>query len=247
MKELYYKYLDSVALRWTPTTQASERSRLKHLNLELIDNPQSIYLSLQRRNLKPYSIKTAFMRLCSFYGWLLKHKHRLGENIYLQFIQDHPNLFKNVYVSKKLELTPIDALDRIRKITDEETKQKAIQLYVSGMRYSESLTLHKQGAGWYVKGKRELTRRVFLPDSLATISFSKDKSTFYRTLKSIGLTAHMLRKYAATNAIRNGADIPELLTIFGWSNAQTAIRYLQSKKEDQLDKLMKSSYDSVQR
>lgn len=246
VKDKYQQYLNDCALKWTQATQASEAKRLQHINLELIDDPKSIYLSLTRHGLKPYTIKTTFMRLCGFYEWLLNKKLKLGVNVYKHFINTHSNLFKNVYVSKKLQLSPSEALEKIKSIRDEDIRCKALQLYVSGMRYSESFTLHKDGAGWYVKGKRGLIRRVFLTDNLASVTFTRDRVTFYRELKRVGLTAHMLRKYAATNAIRAGADIPELLTIFGWSSAQTAIRYLQSRKEESLDKLMAKGYNQAE-
>ena len=232
MQSLIESYVRSKQNAWSPATQRSERYRLAGLTEEHLKEPTKLYEFLTKeRNLKPYAVRTAFVRV----GELLKYAMDEGllphgPNKVKDYMQAHAQQFKHSYRKKEVDLSFEAAVERIKKIADKESQKKAIQLLYAGMRWGESNTL-KDGQ---VIAKGGGTRDVPLAQGMEELDYKKDYSTFYRHLKKVGLTPHALRKLCATKAVELGADVADLMKLFGWTNSNTAMKYVQAQKTKQL-------------
>jgi integrase len=224
MKDQVHAYIESKKLAWEATTIKSETARLI-ANLEGLEMGPDAYYAKLIQTKKPYTIKTTFIRIASFEKWLN------GQSAYQDFIDKNRKLFRNAYEKEKLEVTFEEALERIKKIDDKELREKALQLIGSGARWKESTTL--DGSGFVIaKGGRR--RKLLNADS---VRFEKSYSHFLRRLKDeTGLKPHSLRKLFATKLVDSGFTIQDLMMVMGWSSLQTAMSYLQTKKESELEK-----------
>jgi hypothetical protein len=233
-QEFVDEYIDSKSLAWAPNTMRSERYRLRAVATEIAGGPEALYRALDGR-MKPYAIKTTFIRVGEYYQWLIATQKVTGNNIYKDFISTNARLFKHSYKKESLDVDYETALERIAEIKDAATKAKALQLLFSGQRYDESFSARNG----YIIGKGGKSRRDYTPGPLKkAATYDKSYHTFRRKLAEVGLKPHTLRKLAATQMGEAGANEADLLEVFGWSNIQTASRYLQAKTEEKLDQLI---------
>lgn len=232
LEKLYEEYIESKKDSWSPITMKTERSRLRGITLEHLQQPSALHTHLaQVRNLKPYPLKTAFIRAGEFVDFLMERKKLpLGINPVKQFMRDKANLFKQVYKKKEVDLTFDEAKKRIAKLQDEEVKEKALQLLYTGMRYAESMAVNDDGQ---VKGKGGWVRDV--PNAKEfEAKFSMSHTTFWRALKEIGLTPHDLRRLFATEMADKGAMEADLMKAMGWRSSNMASLYVQARREKEL-------------
>jgi integrase len=235
------KYIESKALSWSETTCKTERSRLLAVDPKWLDDPKGYYEFLKAAGRKPYTIKTVFIRVGELIQFLIDNNigNQDLKNTYKRFIRTHSRLFKNAYQKKALDLTWSEALKRIRKIDDEESRMKALQLLGSGMRYTESNTI-KNGQ---IVGKGGKPRAIHLAKGTDNRKYEKHYTTFCYHLKKVGLTPHMLRKLFATKAAEKGAHISDLMSLMGWSSSHTASIYIQAQRDAELASQVHEDFD----
>lgn len=225
MKE-YLKYHQHA---WSTTTLKAEEARLhKYLHLASTE-PSSAYADLMH-TLKPYTIKTLFIRLSHFNQWRIDQGLEDGPNKYKQFMKMHANKFKHVYTKTPVLLDYHSALRAISSLADQATRDTAEFLLKSGLRISEAYKV-KDGQ---VTGKGGKPRPVYVTPPTTLVS----KKVLREALSSIGLKPHDLRKLCATNLARNGADPATLCKAMGWSSISTAYRYLQPLDDNKIKELM---------
>lgn len=231
MEQIINQYLNSKQLAWSDVTYRNESARIQKWARFIDGNPTNLFSRLNNQ-LNRYSLVSLWNRVIEI--WDLVDSN---SNPYREFKAKNLRQFKNYYDRKVLGLTFQDALDRINMIEDREVRAKAIDLLHTGLRYEESQGEH---CGEVI-GKGGKKRKVFRPSHLQPVKFSRDYTTFLRHLKTVGLTAHMLRKLAATRLSRLGMKEQDLCKVFGWSNFSTARYYLQpmddAKVQDLMEKL----------
>jgi integrase len=138
-------------------------------------------------------------------------------------------------VPKKPTVTFSEALNHLRtcQLLDEPTRVFALAMLTSGLRLSEAL---KVNGATMVIGKGGKARQVYnAPLTSDGVSIKRLRTS----LATVGLTPHMLRKLAATQAVELGAREADLLAMFGWSSAQTASYYVQATKTGDIAAKMK--------
>jgi integrase len=226
--EIVEMYLAKKQLAWANTTWKTETVKLRAIAPLINGKAEALYKYLSSDR-KPYTVLGMFNRVIEI--WDLVDRN---ENPYRKFKEDNARLFKNCYVRKDIGVTFEEAKERISRIPRVETREKAMDLLCTGMRWSESFT-EKDGK---IVGKGNKVRTVFRKHPPAQFTLSKE--TFYKDLKKQGLTPHMLRKLCATEVANKGGKEADLLKIFGWSNIATAGYYLQSKKDEALLDMMGS-------
>ena len=223
------EYLDFHKNAWSETTYRSEEARLhKYLHLAELD-PASAYAQLIKK-LKPYTVKTIFIRLTHFTEWKRTQGLMDGPNLFKTYMKTHARQFKHVYDRKPVNLDYQAALRAISSIADQATREHAEFLLRSGLRVSESY----QVRDGHVIGKGGKPRKVYVSPPSTLVS----QKVLREALAAVGLTPHDLRKLCATNLARNGADAPTLCKVFGWSSISTAFRYLEPITEDKIEGLM---------
>ena len=232
------EYISSKQLSWSKTTITTERSRLRAHVVHVDSNPEIVYKKLSE-TMKPYTIKTTFIRLGEFYQWLMETGQRqMGINPWKRFMESHANLFKHVYQSERLEITYDEAKSKILSIQVESLRTAALQLLEGGLRSCELSTFD----GNSVTGKGGKRRMVFLRPGLAEFRFTGTYPELYGALKAVGLKPHTLRKLCATafgsQAGVNDIDIKE---VFGWESIETSAKYRQPKRQEQLAGLLKKA------
>jgi len=221
MKSLIEKYIESHALAWSPTTQASERYRLLGVQTALDGNPDTLWTAVQA--LKPYSRATTWTRVVSFWDWLLSTKRMHGENPYAAFRKKNAKAFKNVYRQSIPDLTYAQA-EALIETLPEPHRQKAMDILDGGLRYAESAT-YNQGL---VVGKGGKVRRAYLEKE--PTKYDKSYHTFRRALAKIGLKPHDLRKICLNELVAAGANPFELCEAAGWSDVKTAASYIKARQ-----------------
>ncbi len=232
-QHLVDEYIESKTGSWSEATMKSERSRLRNLEPKFLTDPKALYECLKHiRGLKPYAIKTTFIRVGELAEYAIEAKAiKDGKNKVKEYLRAQANLFKGAYKPKVVSLTWEEALSKIQGLEYEEDRKRALELLFTGMRWNESENF-KDGQ---VKAKGGDTRNVSLARGIEHVEYASHYTTFYRALKKVGLTPHMLRKLAATKATEQGADVADLMARFGWKSAQTAFLYVQSRKQKELD------------
>lgn len=206
--------------------------------MQMIKDPAALWSYLTEvKNLKPYSVRTYFTRVGEFADFLVINNHLAGSNPVKDWIAGNANLFRGSYVPRKPTVSSVsDAMSAINQMTDQAARAKAIQLLATGMRYTESTTLDEHGE---VLGKGRRRRAVPLAQRFKDHGFDLTYSSFYKKLKKVGLTPHMLRKICATQHVKNGAKEADLMAIFGWTTPAMAAVYVQAWQQDRLaDKMM---------
>lgn len=232
MRSTINNYLNYYSTAWSPTTLKSEASRLR--SVEFFNKPpDQLYDECVKLGMKPYSIKTLFVRISHFENWAKKHQQNYTLMGYASFVKRHANKFKYVYKREDVALTYDEAADKIKLIKNPEAKRLAGVLLRTGLRISELWSVD----GKDVVGKGGKSRPIFESFEKPKIS----KETLYRELKKVNLKPHTLRKLLATKVARNGARPEDLCRIFGWSNIQTAFIYLQPSQDNQLKTLLQEA------
>lgn len=228
MKHLIDMYLADHTNAWSDSSKRSESARLRSLG-DLLGQPaDTVWKALMARQQKPYTRVTTWTRLCAFTTWAIDNGHAPGPNPYQAFRRKNAKLFKHAYQRKIPDVTFQEALARIARIQDEDTRGKALDLLKSGMRYAESFTFN----GREVVGKGGKPRRVYLSQP-AGAHYSASYRTFLNRLKqATGLKPHDLRKIALNNFLKNGARIEQLQEIAGWSSMTTASSYVKARDEE---------------
>jgi integrase len=217
------KYLDSKKNAWSPSTIKSEGYRLKRLAPLVTKQPVEVFEQMRVEGYDAYGIKTAFIRLGEYYSFVFPTK----ANPFKLFVKENANYFKRAYQSKPVPATFEEVTEKIVAITNEAVREKARQLLLSGMRWTESHTVDEHG---YVTGKGGKRRRVFAA-KVGNVSYY----AVYKELKQHGITPHMLRKLFATKLGDNKDVTPQdLCKLMGWEDISTAYRYLQPKDEARL-------------
>lgn len=223
------EYLDYHKNAWSETTMKAEEARL-HKYLHLAETPPaSAYAELSKK-LKPYTIKTLFIRLGHYQEWLFNQKFKDTPSEYKTFLKSHANKFKHVYDRKPVGTDYHSALRAISTLADSATRFHAEFLLKSGVRISESYSV-KDG---FVVGKGGKRRKIYV-DPPSTLVPQK---VLREALSSINLTPHALRKLCATNLARNGADAPTLCKVMGWSSIATAYKYLEPIDDDRIKEML---------
>jgi integrase len=226
MKHLIDAYLEDHESAWAYSTLKGEKSRLKAIADQLDKGPKALYAYLVSIKMKPYTIKTVFIRVSSLEAWA-----KLPPT-YREWMKKHRNKFKHAYQKQELEITYEEALAKIAAITHTPTRRHALALLKTGLRISESYCV-LEGK---VIGKGGKPRKVF-----GTIEVTVPKSTLQLALSKVGLKAHDLRKLCATRLAEKGATASDLMKVFGWNDFKTAHIYLQGKDEQRLQSLMEES------
>ena len=230
MEQIIRKYLDDYKMAWSETTMQSETHRLLKLSPLLeTDDPAKVYGEIAR-SLKPYTIKTVFVRLSSFYQWMIDQGLRTGPNIYKAWMKKHRNLFKHAYDKEELDVSYEEAEARIASITDKAARDAAYYMLRTGMRISELSTV----SGNKVIGKGGKARKIYYPAKKVIISSKRIR----QALKKKGLKPHQLRKLCATRLVAKGATPADLCHVMGWSSIKTAYVYLQPQQDKRLKEMM---------
>ena len=218
-------YLDDHKTAWAESTLESERYRLASCSAHLDKGPVHLYQWALDQGMKPYSIKTLFIRVTSLEAYA-----NCG-SAYADFMRKHANRFKHAYVKRELKITFEEALTRIASL-EAPYKTLALEMLQTGLRISETSKV----SDGHVIGKGAKRRRVY-----GKISVQVPRSTFRAKLKAVGLNPHALRKLCATRLAERGATPADLCKIFGWSSIETAYQYLQAKEDDRLLELVQKS------
>ncbi len=222
MRALIEQYLNDHKTAWAETTYKTEWSRLMSVSDLLGSGPEKLFETVSQK-MKPYSIKTLFIRIVKFEAWVGK------ETTYKDYLNKHRNRFKHAYKKEELDVTYDEAIRKIGSLP-EAYREFALGLIHTGVRISEAYSI----SNGRVTGKGGKSRRVF--GSVATSGITR--SSLARALKSIGLKPHTLRKLCATKLASNGATPADLCKIFGWSSIGTSYAYLQSQDDNRLQELM---------
>jgi integrase len=220
-------YLEAKESAWAYSTWKSEKSRLRALGALIDSEPKTLHQTLKDRGMKPYSIKTLFIRLADLEAWA-----KAGTK-YQEYMETHKNRFKHAYQKEELELTYDQAMERIQQL-DEPYRTMALGILKTGVRVSEAYKVK----GGKVEGKGGKVRKVF-----GTIEVTVPYSTFWAKLKAIGLKPHSLRKLCATRLADKDSTAADLCKVFGWSSITTAYQYLQAKEDSRLESLMETGQE----
>lgn len=220
-------YIQSKANSWSLSTMKSELSRLQSLNPILDGNPLRLWKALEGKS--PYTKLTTFIRVSTYWDWLIDHNHKVGPNPYKVWKEENYNFFKNAYKRKELSIGFDEAVQIIEAIADPEVKKAAIFILSNGLRLCEALT-YKQGAEKVV-GKRSKERPIMVKGSPVTKALVKKLRA---ELKKHSLTPHNLRALFATKLVDSGLREADLLKVMGWESIMTAQSYLQPKNTEEL-------------
>jgi hypothetical protein len=221
MKHVVQMYLEDQKLAWSPSTLRSEAARLEKHHALLALSPEQAWAALE--SLKPYTRVTTWTRLTKVMEWAIAHGHHAGPNLFSLFRIKNARLFKHAYVRKPAEIGFDTAKLKIETIANPAIRRRALLLLMSGLRYSEISKV----IGGLVVGKGGKTRTVHLPQ-IAGPEYTGTYHHFWRTLASVGLKPHLLRKIALTRLVELGADQFELCELAGWASINTASSYIKA-------------------
>jgi len=224
-------YIDSKKYSWSNTTKRSERARLNALGVSLNKEPENLYEQLIEQGMKPYSIKTTFLRLKSFYDYLIDLGVKDGPNFFYDFINKNRRIFKYAYDRKPVKISFEEAVKRIENIQNDTARGKAFEILRSGLRLSEYRDLDRHKGR--VRGKGGKYRTIHVSD-FAQRPYRISDTTFRRELKRVGLCPHDLRKLFATRLLQKGMNIVEVQRLLGHSSITTTEKYIQDGNEGEL-------------
>jgi integrase len=217
-------YIEAHQLAWSPTTQKSERARLRAVGEYLDGNPAKLWKAIETR--APYTRLTTWQRVQHFWDWCQEQGEvEFETNPYTQWRQFNARVFKGVYESKKPEMSFDEAKARIETL-EPATRKRALEYLNSGMRYFERAKLRPDGK---VEGKGKRVRDVFMPP-VEGPEYTGNYRAFLRALAKVGLKPHDLRKLFASKVVEEGATAPELMDIMGWSDIRLVLRYVSASK-----------------
>lgn len=240
MIALITRYIEDQKLAWSPTTLRSEFYRLRGVQDVLDGNPLALWDYLVSRQ-KPYARLTTWTRVTSLWDWLVREGHRTGSNPYRLFREKNARLFKHVYQTKTPTISFEEAVNRIKTLPS-RYRELGLSLLGSGERFSESQqTPDERGR---ITGKGAKPRYTYRSEVTGTTR-EVHYSGFRRSLQAIGLVPHDLRKLSASRLVELGATEIDLLKAMGWSSMETAKRYLQPKKDEQIKMMFKEIQDAT--
>ena len=223
MQLLIDKYIEAHILSWADSTLRSERSRLYAIASILDGDAEKLWNALIERHIGSYSRVTTFIRVISFYDWLIANGLFTKPNDYSDFQTRNRRLFKNCYQKQLPNCSYRDAMRIISGFSDSEVREAARLLLQTGVRVSEAFKI-QDGA---VVGKGGRRRAVHLSSNQKGLRFRSIYYRLQRTLKSSGLSCHMLRKICLSRVVELGATPFELCEIAGWASVNTAASYIQ--------------------
>lgn len=227
-------YIQSKQGSWSAASTASESSRLHSMLAHLSEvEGELLYTALIDKGLKPYTIKTCFVRAGEFLAFV-----GAKTNPYKRMLAVEAKRFSNSYIPERISLTFADAKVKIEQIAILEHRQLATFILHSGLRATEALKY--DGSGW-VMGKGARMRRVFNSELAPKLAEAVSYTAFYSSLKAVGLKPHTLRKLAATELAKNGFREADLLHVMGWKSMQTASIYLQPTNDEALEVKIKQA------
>jgi len=226
INKLIESYLTAHTLAWAPTTLRSERARLNAV-AHLIPQGAAHLYEQKQATLKPYALKTLFIRLADF------ELHVNKPWGYRQFMQENARLFKHVYTREAINVSKDNISTLLSQLGSDSLVTLGFAVLRNGLRISELQSYDK--ASGMVVGKGGRARRLLaaslLPDNRPS---AREVADFRAALKKVGLKPHTLRKAAATLLARGGMQSQDLLHVMGWSSLQTAVSYLQPQQDDKL-------------
>ena len=229
------QYLDFKKNSWAPSTKRSEGWRLKGL-LPLLNqsglNPSNFY-DLIKEEYGAYTTRTIFNRIGDFLGFL-------GNDSFTKYFQTNKNLFKYVYQHKFVTYSFEEAREQIKQIPHSEVRKVATLMLTTGMRIHEALKYDGSG---FVIGKGGKPRPIFSKDVVNSERVSE--ATVRHFCKKVGINPHDLRKLAATQLAKSGLTEADLMYTMGWSNIQTAGKYLQPLKNSELELKVKGALQNA--
>ncbi len=231
------QYIESKKNSWAATTIHTEYSRLRSHAAILDKTPDEIFDRLHTGGMKRYSIKTTMTRISDYYQWLIDNNFKpKGPNPFKVYFKTHSNNFKQCYQPKRLTTTFGEAQEQIDAMPDGQEKLASRQLLEAGLRSCELSTLENNR----VTGKGGKTREVFLSDVLKSFKYKGKYYQLFYALKKVGLTPHDLRKLCATEFSRlPGVITIDILESFGWTSADTALKYQQPMVAEKRGELFK--------
>lgn len=229
------KYIESQENAWTSTSFKTELSRLRAHSTLVTGQPSDLHEGLKRKGLSGSTIKTVFVRVADYWGWL--NRLRNEDNPYHLYMEKHARVFKRVFVKQVVNMSFDEALSKLEQATmAPERKAYLVSLLNTGARVSE---LENVGADQHITGKGGKSR--FVPDAKQQ-SMPCSHVTLWRELKRhVGLTPHDLRRLFATKMKQAGMDIKDIASLLGHSNIQTTFKYLQSETNNELAASVRSA------
>jgi integrase len=229
------EYILSKRMAWARTSLKNERARLNAHAWRVEQEPAQAYEELVKK-MKPYSIKTTFVRLGEFYQWMIENdKIPPAKNKWKMFLDSHANLFKHAYQSERITINFNEAKMRILTIEDMGCRYASLQLLEGGLRYCELRTYN----GESVIGKGSKPRDVYLREELRNFRYKDSYTKLYKRLKAVGLKPHTLRKLCATELSNQiGVSDIDICEIFGWESIETSKKYRQPKRKELLRDLL---------
>lgn len=237
-EKLYYSYLTYYDKIWDTKTYEVERSKLKTIVRAMRKSGFSgiaFYNALKEEGYAPYTIKSLVQRAASLYqhgqdsDFLSKFNNPMKD-----LLIRHPQLFRNAYKTERLTIDFDEAKAKILTIQNVEVRDFCLALLMSGLRIHEAYIVNQQTSSVVGKGDKE--RYVMFDYPHQTFP---PASTVRRTLAKLGLKPHTLRKLLATKLSRSDMTYTDICAVLGWSSLQTAAKYLQPLKEEQLKQKMK--------
>lgn len=244
--DLSEKYLDSKQHAWSESTLKSERSRLRSA-LRLLNklggfHPELVYKQLKEAGRKPYTIKTTFIRLGTFEEWLIEEGfiESYTKSRFQGYMRRWLRQFRKAYspTRRALHMESEEVVRaKIDRISNADHRLLAALLFATGLRFAEASTICPTRCE--VKGKGGIRRtyygsKAWPPEKAAEVGRRvTDHSSFYKSLKRVGLSPHLLRKYAATRFAKK-LSAQDLMRVMGWSDISTAAVYLLPQTEDKI-------------
>ena len=230
------EYLKAHKFAMAASTYNSRKYRLHKWGRLIDGNAHRLYSALSDHGSAPYTIKTTFIIAAGYWDWCNGAAHG---NPYREFMKKYRQLFLYAYTKEQLTTDYESARSMINGIEDSTIKGHALFLLNSGLRLSESYKVFEKGNRYYVEGKGGKVREVFFtpPFKLAP------RRALYSTLKRLGLKPHSLRKLFATKLVKGGMDLQDVCKVMGWSSLNTAMSYLQSSTDSQLQNHIQDMID----
>lgn len=243
VETLIKKYIKSKEGSWSPTTLRTEAYRLRGLKKEHLIDPETLWNYLKKeRGLKPYALKTSYIRASELAEYAMRTGFLpKGANLLKEYMRDHALKFRAAYEHRPVGISFSEAAERINSLPA-GIREKAVQLLATGMRISESMSLSEEGT---VVGKGGRVRVIPLASEYAAKEFDKSETTLRRALKKIGLTPHQLRKLCATELVKHGASEADLMQIMGWRTSQMAAVYVQAERQRELTEKISTKLKGV--
>jgi integrase len=227
------QYLNEHEKAWSQSTLRSERYRLQAVSHVLGSGPDALWACLEERGIKPYSRVTYWTRVTDFYEWCISKGLEQSPNPYRKWRDENALQFKHTYERKQPSITYNEARARIESIRDRDIREACLLLLEGALRYCELRTFSPTDRT--VTGKGSKPRRIYADGKRYTGSYDRIRGA----LKSLELRPHDLRKLGATRFASLGLREEDLCKVMGWNSIETALSYLQPKKEEEIESLIK--------